>query len=112
MYKIVFLDCEKNPFLTPIRIPGICFWTREIQEALAGLAYGIKNRKGFILLTGEVGTGKTTLAKSLAGLAKIWKGSRLPTFFKLSARYQPALRLHDGGFSGIPCREPRTRAMC
>ena len=33
------------------------------REALAGLEYGISARKGFIVLTGEVGTGKTTLLR-------------------------------------------------
>jgi type II secretory pathway predicted ATPase ExeA len=36
-----------------------------IEESLASLAYGIQARKGFILLTGEVGTGKTTLLNKL-----------------------------------------------
>lgn len=35
------------------------------REALAQLTYGLQQRKGFILLTGEVGTGKTTLVHSL-----------------------------------------------
>jgi type II secretory pathway predicted ATPase ExeA len=35
------------------------------QEALATLQYGIKNKKGFIVITGEVGTGKTTLLRKL-----------------------------------------------
>lgn len=35
------------------------------QEAYASLMYGIKQRKGFIVLTGEVGTGKTTLLRRL-----------------------------------------------
>jgi len=45
--------------------PRYLYMTRHIQEALAGLTYGIQNRKGFILLTGEVGTGKTTLLNRL-----------------------------------------------
>ena len=45
--------------------PRYLFLTKKIQEALAGLTYGIQNRKGFILLTGEVGTGKTTLLNRL-----------------------------------------------
>lgn len=36
------------------------------QEAFAALLYGIRARKGFIVLTGEVGTGKTTLLRRLA----------------------------------------------
>lgn len=41
--------------------PRYLYCTKAIQEALAGLTYGIESRKGFLLLTGEVGTGKTTL---------------------------------------------------
>ncbi len=35
------------------------------QEAFATLLYGIKSKKGFIVITGEVGTGKTTLLRKL-----------------------------------------------
>ncbi|MCX7019710.1 MAG: AAA family ATPase [Candidatus Sumerlaeota bacterium] len=35
-------------------------------EALSSMLYGIKDRKGFILLTGEIGSGKTTLCRALA----------------------------------------------
>jgi general secretion pathway protein A len=41
--------------------PRFLYLNPQIQEALAALSYGIQNRKGFVLLTGEVGTGKTTL---------------------------------------------------
>src|SRR2546422_2210185 len=41
------------------------FLTKETEEALSGLMYGVQNRKGFITLTGEVGTGKTTLINRL-----------------------------------------------
>ncbi|MGD0232573.1 MAG: AAA family ATPase [Syntrophorhabdales bacterium] len=37
------------------------YFTEAHREALAALVYGIKERKGFVLLTGEAGTGKTTL---------------------------------------------------
>jgi general secretion pathway protein A len=45
--------------------PRYFFLTPVMQEALAGLAYGVQRRKGIILLTGEVGTGKTTLLNQL-----------------------------------------------
>src|SRR5258708_100356 len=45
--------------------PKYLFLTKQIEEALAGLMYGIETRKGFITLTGEVGTGKTTLVNRL-----------------------------------------------
>jgi putative secretion ATPase (PEP-CTERM system associated) len=58
--------------------PRFIFQTKQIREALAVLAYGIQNRKGFILLTGEVGTGKTTLLNRLLD----WlHGQRVSTAF-------------------------------
>jgi len=59
-----FFGLRESPFnVNPD--PRYLFLTRQMQEALAGLTYGIQNRKGFILLTGEVGTGKTTLLNRL-----------------------------------------------
>jgi type II secretory pathway predicted ATPase ExeA len=63
MYKKYF-SLRENPFnVNPD--PRYLFLTRHIQEALACLTYGVESRKGFILLTGEVGTGKTTLLNKL-----------------------------------------------
>jgi general secretion pathway protein A len=59
-----FFDLRENPFnVNPD--PRYLFLTPATQEALAGLTYGIEGRKGIILLTGEVGTGKTTLLNKL-----------------------------------------------
>ena len=44
--------------------PRFLFLRPQIKETLACLQYGITARKGFVVLTGEVGTGKTTLLKS------------------------------------------------
>ncbi|HNT35294.1 MAG TPA: AAA family ATPase, partial [bacterium] len=41
------------------------FLTEKHREALAHLVYGIEQRRGFIVITGEVGTGKTTICRSL-----------------------------------------------
>ena len=63
MYK-KFFGLKENPFnVNPD--PRYLFLTRHAEEALACLTYGIQNRKGFILLSGEVGTGKTTLLRTL-----------------------------------------------
>jgi general secretion pathway protein A len=63
MYK-KFFNLREEPFnVNPD--PRYLFFTPSAREALAGLIYGIYNRKGIILLTGEVGTGKTTLINSL-----------------------------------------------
>ena len=45
--------------------PYFFFPTAPHQEALAGLIYGITARKGFLVLTGEVGTGKSLLVRCL-----------------------------------------------
>lgn len=63
MYKSYF-GLKANPF-NPNPDPRFLFLTGATREALAALAYGIRNRKGFLLLTGEVGTGKTTLLNRL-----------------------------------------------
>ena len=63
MYKSYY-GLKENPFnVNPD--PRFLFLTKQIEEALTGLMYGIQTRKGFITLTGEVGTGKTTLVNRL-----------------------------------------------
>ena len=63
MYK-EFFGLRANPFnVNPD--PRYLFLTRHTEEALACLTYGIQSRKGFVLLTGEVGTGKTTMLECL-----------------------------------------------
>jgi general secretion pathway protein A len=63
MYK-AFYSLKRNPFeITPD--PSFLFPTRRHNEALAALYYGVRRRKGFVVLTGEVGTGKTLLLRCL-----------------------------------------------
>ena len=63
MYK-TFFGLKENPFnVSPD--PRYMFLTKEIEEALSGLMYGIQTRKGILTLIGEVGTGKTTLVNRL-----------------------------------------------
>jgi len=63
-----FFDLDELPFsLTPD--PRFLWMSETHQEGLATLVYGITRRKGFLLLTGEVGTGKTTLLR--AALAQL-----------------------------------------
>jgi len=79
-----FFGLRESPFnVNPD--PRYLYLTRQIQEALAGLTYGIQNRKGFILLTGEVGTGKTTLLNRLLD----WlRGQRVATAFIFNSRLE------------------------
>jgi general secretion pathway protein A len=68
MYK-TFFSLTRNPFeLTP---DPTCFVpTRRHNEALAALYYGIRSHKGLVVLTGEVGTGKTLVLRCLLRLLK------------------------------------------
>jgi len=68
MYK-TFFHLTRNPFeLTPD--PDFLFPTKRHNEALSALYYGVRRRKGFVVLTGEVGTGKTLLLRCLLQLFK------------------------------------------
>jgi general secretion pathway protein A len=63
MYK-AFYSLKRNPFeITPD--PSFLFATGRHNEALAALYYGVRRHKGFVVLTGEVGTGKTLLLRCL-----------------------------------------------
>ena len=63
MYN-AFFGFRENPFnLSPD--PAFLYRSPQHEEALANLVYGVHGRKGFIVLTGEVGTGKTTLLECL-----------------------------------------------
>jgi len=64
-----FYKLRRSPFdITPD--PSFLFPTGKHKEALAALYYCIRQRKGFALLTGEVGTGKTLLIRCLLELFK------------------------------------------
>jgi general secretion pathway protein A len=66
MYK-TFYGLKRNPFeITPD--PTFLFPTARHNEALASLYYGVTAHRGFVVLTGEVGTGKTLMLRSLLGL--------------------------------------------
>jgi len=68
MYK-AFFKLARNPFdLTPD--PACLVPTERHNEALAALYHGVRQHKGFVVLTGEVGTGKTLLLRCLIGLLK------------------------------------------
>jgi len=61
-----YFGFKENPFsLTPD--PNYLYLSRHHKEAFDHLLYGINERKGFIVITGGVGTGKTTLCRALLG---------------------------------------------
>jgi len=63
--------------------PRFLYMMPQIQEALACLQYGIAARKGFVVMTGEVGTGKTTLLKTVLSS---FANQRISTAFVFNPR--------------------------
>lgn len=100
MYKR-FFQLTRNPFdLVP---DPTCFVsTKRHNEALAALYYGVRWHKGFIVVTGEVGTGKTLLLRCLLRLLKESKDVAYAYLF--NSRLEPTDFLQyivsDFGLSG------------
>ena len=63
MYSEFFGFSEKPFTITPN--PQFIYLSEQHREAFAHLLYGIDNHAGFIAMTGEVGTGKTTILRTL-----------------------------------------------
>jgi general secretion pathway protein A len=100
MYKTYF-GLQENPFNITTD-PRYLYMTRRAEEALSRLTYGIEARKGFILLTGEVGTGKTTL---LNKLLESLPTERVATAFVFNARLTESQFLdYMIADFGIPCK--------
>ena len=99
MYK-EFFGLRANPFnVNPD--PRYLYLTRHTEEALACLTYGIQSRKGFVLLTGEVGTGKTTLINKLMEWLRL---QQVATAFIFNSRLDvPQFLDFMMADFGIPC---------
>lgn len=90
----------EKPFnLTPD--PRFLFLTPSHREALAQLIYGVRERKGFILLTGEVGTGKTTLLRTL--LTRLDERTEVALVTNATLQFDEILEyiLADFGVTGV-----------
>ena len=83
-----FYGLKENPFnVTPN--PEYIYLDENHREALAQLLYGVREKKGFIVITGEVGTGKTTLVHYL--LDKLGGDNHTKTAFL----FNPKLTVND-----------------
>lgn len=80
-----FFKLQTSPFGTSPD-PRFLYMMPHTREALACLEYGISARKGFTVLTGEVGTGKTTL---LRRALSSFNGRRVSTAFVFNPRLEP-----------------------
>ncbi|MGD8773031.1 MAG: AAA family ATPase, partial [Gammaproteobacteria bacterium] len=81
-----FFGLNEKPFsITPD--PRYLFLSERHAEALAHLLYGVTESGGFIQLTGEVGTGKTTVVRSLL--------EQLPPDTEVALVLNPRLSPHE-----------------
>ena len=77
-----FFGLKEKPFNTTSD-PAFFFLSNKHKEALAHLHYGVAQRKGIMLLTGEIGTGKTTLCRFFLSELK----KNVKTAFILNPRF-------------------------
>jgi general secretion pathway protein A len=106
-----FFGLQRSPFnLTPD--PEFLYLNARHREALAGISYAILARKGFVVLTGDAGTGKTTLLTRILG--------HLPTTrIQSSVIVNPTLTpqefleaaLLDFGFGNVPTSKAQRITM-
>src|SRR5665647_2351864 len=85
-----FYHLKNEPFhITPD--PEFLFLSPSHKQALGSVIYGVKNRKGFILITGEVGVGKTTILRTyLEDVAK--QKTKIIYIFNSSVSFQSLLK--------------------
>jgi general secretion pathway protein A len=80
-----YFGFAENPFnISPD--PEFLYRSPQHEEAIANLTYGVRSRRGFIVLTGEVGTGKTTM---LECLRDILDAQRTEFAFIFNSRLSP-----------------------
>ena len=89
MYCKNFGFSEKPFDVTPD--PKFLYLNRSHREMLASLVYGIRERRGFIALIGEVGTGKTTLIN--AALERLGGSTKVAYLYNTALTFDHLLNL-------------------
>src|ERR1700676_3548128 len=108
MYNAYFGFSETPFSLSPD--PAFLYRSSQHEEALASLIYGVQSRKGFIVLTGEVGTGKTTMLECLRDHLT---AHHTPFAFLFNSRLTPDQFFEMMAYDfGLPCaRNSKTEVL-
>lgn len=106
MYEAYYGLREKPFNLTPD--PKYLYLSEKHKEAFAHLLFGIKNRSGFVMVTGEIGTGKTTICRTLLG--QLDENTEVAFIFNPYLSPEELLRKVNEDF-GIATRADTTRGL-
>ena len=97
MYQEFYSLREKPFVLTPD--PQFLFLSESHRTAIESLLYGIQQKEGFMVITGDIGTGKTTICRAF--LERLDKNVKTAVIFNSFLTEEELLEsiLHDFGFS-------------
>ncbi|HUW35183.1 MAG TPA: AAA family ATPase [Planctomycetota bacterium] len=105
MYE-AFYNFKEKPFnLTPD--PDFLYLSPGHRKALAYLKFGLESGEGFVLVTGEIGSGKTTLVRSL--LRSLHPNARPACVVNPKGTFRQLMRLIMADFAVIPITEDASR---
>lgn len=110
MYCNYFKLCGKPFDVTPD--PRFLYMNPAYHEVLAALIYGVTERRGFITIVGEVGTGKTTLLNAL--IDRLEKSTEVAFVFNTDLTFKQMLlmALRDLGVLDFPISITQVEAIC
>ena len=102
-----FFNLKESPFKLPPD-PEFLFLSKQHKLALVHLEYGLTHQAGFIVITGEIGTGKTTLIKTL--LRRITHDTIVASIFNTTVGPDEFLNLILDDFE-LPWNESDTHTL-
>lgn len=103
-----FYGFKENPFnMTPD--PRFFYPSEKHQEALDSLIYSINERKGFVVITGEIGSGKTTVCRAL--LNRLNSNTKVSLIINTHITSKELIATILEEFGEEPIRGPKSRLL-